>query len=81
LPVPYWTCAVTAASCRLVKVPTSRVYAGTERPPAATLMGQEPQTSVGAHALFHPECWTHAAPEVWQRVDQKVRAEDVVEEI
>jgi len=49
-------------------------------PRAAALTGQEPQQIVGAHALFHPECWTRAAPEVWQLVAQKARAEDVVEE-
>jgi hypothetical protein len=67
--------------CHQEIVPSEDVVLAARHRAAARLMGQEPQTSVGAHALFHPECWTRAAPEVWQRVDQKVRAVDVVEEI
>ena len=67
--------------CHEVIVPSEDVVLAARHKAAATLTGQEPQTSVGAHALFHPECWPRADPEVWQRVDQKVRAVDVVEEI
>jgi hypothetical protein len=67
--------------CHQVIVPSEDVVLAARHKAAATLMGQGTQEMVGAHALFHPECWTRAAPEVWQRVDQKVRAVDVVEEI
>ena len=66
--------------CHQEIVPSEDVVLAARHKAAATLTGQEPQTSMGAHALFHPECWTRAAPEVWQLVAQKARAEDVVEE-
>jgi hypothetical protein len=65
--------------CHQVIVPSEDVVLAARHKAAAALSGQE-TPKLGAHALFHPECWTRAAPEVWQLVDQKVRAMDLVEE-
>jgi hypothetical protein len=66
--------------CHEVIVPSEDVVLAARHKASATLSGQETQKIVGAHALFHPECWTRAATDVWQLVDQKVRAVDLVEE-